>query len=200
MILFIDNYDSFTYNLVDYFGQMTNDLKVVRNDQIDPREIGNLNPDGIVISPGPGSPDDAGISCEVIRISQRRFPIFGVCLGYQAIAQVFGAKVVRAPFPVHGKTAVIQHTVKGIFENIQSPLIAARYHSLIVERASLPDCFTVEAESADHLVMAIAHKEFPIWGVQFHPESILTPDGMQILRNWLELTEIYKRQTQRSKS
>lgn len=198
MILFIDNYDSFTYNLVDYIGQMEPDMQVVRNDQIDVAEIDKLKPDGIVISPGPGTPDDAGISCDVINTYYRTIPIFGVCLGFQAIGQVFGADVVRAPGPVHGKTSLIQHNGKGIFQDIQSPMVATRYHSLIIERKSLPDCLTITAESEDQLIMAIEHKEFPVSGVQFHPESILTTDGMTILKNWLESTRIFQTDKQRS--
>jgi len=192
MILFLDNYDSFTYNLVDYIGQMEPDLLVVRNDQIDIAEITALNPQGIVISPGPGTPDKAGISCAVIEALYQKIPIFGVCLGFQAIGQVFGAKVIRAPFPVHGKTSLIHHNGRGIFKNILSPLEAARYHSLIIERASLPDEFIITAESEDQLIMAIEHQKFPLSGVQFHPESILTPQGMKILRNWLNITKSYK--------
>jgi len=192
MILFLDNYDSFTYNLVDYIGQMEPDLLVIRNDQIDVAEINALNPQGILISPGPGTPDKAGISCEVIKAFHQKIPIFGVCLGFQAIGQVFGARVIRAPFPVHGKTSLIHHNGRGIFENISSPLEAARYHSLIIERASLPDEFIITAESEDQLIMAIEHKKFPLSGVQFHPESILTPQGKKILKNWLNITKSYK--------
>jgi len=188
MILFIDNYDSFTYNLVDYIGQMEADLRVVRNDQIDPAEIKSLQPAGIVISPGPGSPDDAGISCQVIKTCGPTIPILGVCLGFQAIGQVYGGRIVRAPAPVHGKTSVIQHNGQGIFRNIPSPLTAGRYHSLIIERSSLPDCLRIDAESSDHLIMAVSHATFPVCGVQFHPESVMTPEGMNILKNWIEST------------
>jgi anthranilate synthase/aminodeoxychorismate synthase-like glutamine amidotransferase len=189
MILFLDNYDSFTYNLVDYIGQLEPDLMVVRNDQIDVAEIAALHPRGILISPGPGTPDKAGISSTLIKAFHSRIPIFGVCLGFQAIGQAFGAKVIRAPFPVHGKTSLIYHNGRGIFKNIPSPLEAARYHSLIIERASLPDEFIITAESEDQLIMAIEHKIFPLSGVQFHPESILTLQGKRILRNWLSITK-----------
>jgi len=192
MILFLDNYDSFTYNLVDYIGQLEPDLQVIRNDQIDVAKITELNPQGIIISPGPGTPDKAGISCEVIKTFHQKIPIFGVCLGFQAIGQVFGAKVIKAPFPVHGKTSLIHHNGRGIFENIPSPIEAARYHSLILERASLPDEFLITAESEDQLIMAIEHQKFPLSGVQFHPESILTPQGMKILKNWLNITKNYR--------
>jgi len=192
MILFLDNYDSFTYNLVDYIGQLEPDLQVIRNDQIDVAKITELNPQGIIISPGPGTPDKAGISCEVIKTFHQKIPIFGVCLGFQAIGQVCGAKVIRAPFPVHGKTSLIHHNGRGIFENIPSPIEAARYHSLILERASLPDEFLITATSEDQLIMAIEHQKFPLCGVQFHPESILTPQGKEILMNWLNITKSHK--------
>jgi len=192
MILFLDNYDSFTYNLVDYIGQMEPDLRVIRNDQIDVAKITELNPQGIIISPGPGTPENAGISCTVIKTFHQKIPIFGVCLGFQAIGHVFGAKVIRAPFPVHGKTSLIYHNGRGIFEDLSSPLEAARYHSLILERASLPDEFLITATSEDQLIMAIEHQKFPLSGVQFHPESILTPQGMKILKNWLNITKNHR--------
>jgi len=192
MILFLDNYDSFTYNLVDYIGQMEPDLRVIRNDQIDVAKITELNPQGIIISPGPGTPENAGISCTVIKTFHQKIPIFGVCLGFQAIGHVFGAKVIRAPFPVHGKTSLIYHNGRGIFEDLSSPLEAARYHSLILERASLPDEFLITATSEDQLIMAIEHQKFPLCGVQFHPESILTPQGKEILKNWLNITKNHR--------
>jgi len=192
MILFLDNYDSFTYNLVDYIGQLEPDLRVIRNDQISVAEIAAVNPQGIIISPGPGTPDKAGSSCEVIKTFHQKIPILGVCLGFQAIGQVCGAKVIRAPFPVHGKTSLIHHNGRGIFENIPSPIEAARYHSLILERASLPDEFLITATSEDQLIMAIEHQKFPLCGVQFHPESILTPQGKEILMNWLNITKSHK--------
>ena len=191
MILFIDNYDSFTYNLVDYIGQMEPALEVIRNDQIAVADLAKLKPVGIVISPGPGNPDDAGISCDVIKTYAKDTPILGVCLGFQAIGQVFGAKVIRASYPVHGKISMITHNGQGIFNNIKSPIEATRYHSLIVERASLPECLTITAETDDHLIMAMKHDKFPVYGVQFHPESILTVPGMQILENWIEIARNY---------
>ena len=196
MILFIDNYDSFTYNLVDYIGQLHNDVLVVRNDQINVAEIENLKPDGIVISPGPGRPEQAGFSCQIIQTYCHKIPILGVCLGLQAIAQIFGANIVRAPFPVHGKTSIIEHNGQGIFQGMTSPMTAGRYHSLIIERESLPECFTITAESSDHFIMAIAHRKFPLFGVQFHPESVLTLNGMQILRNWVKIADKFKNNTE----
>ncbi|HPC35099.1 MAG TPA: aminodeoxychorismate/anthranilate synthase component II [Candidatus Marinimicrobia bacterium] len=192
MILFIDNYDSFIYNLVDYIGQLRSDVLVARNDQITVNEIENLKPDGIVISPGPGRPEQAGFSCQIIQTYCHKIPILGVCLGLQAIGQVFGAKIVRAPVPVHGKASSIEHNGQGIFRGMASPITAGRYHSLVIERESLPECFTITAESDDHLIMAIAHQKFPLFGVQFHPESVLTPDGMQILRNWVKIADEFK--------
>jgi len=192
MILFIDNYDSFTYNLVDYIGQMETALRVVRNDQIDPAEVGDLKPAGIVISPGPGTPVEAGISCEIISTYGSSVPILGVCLGCQAIGQVYGARIVQAPAPVHGKTSTIWHNGRGIFRDIPVPLTAGRYHSLIIERSSLPDCLQIDAESDDHLIMAVSHVAYPVCGVQFHPESVMTPEGMNILENWIESTRKFR--------
>jgi anthranilate synthase/aminodeoxychorismate synthase-like glutamine amidotransferase len=192
MILFIDNYDSFTYNLVDYIGQMETALRVVRNDQIDPAEVGDLKPAGIVISPGPGTPVEAGISCEIISTYGSSVPILGVCLGCQAIGQVYGARIVQAPAPVHGKTSTIWHNGRGIFRDIPVPLTAGRYHSLIIERSSLPDCLQIDAESDDHLIMAVSHVAYPVCGVQFHPESVMTPEGMSILENWIESTRKFR--------
>ncbi|MBN2424168.1 MAG: aminodeoxychorismate/anthranilate synthase component II [Calditrichaceae bacterium] len=185
MILFIDNYDSFTYNLVDLLGQLEPDLKVIRNDELTAKQAANLNPRGIVISPGPGTPDNAGISCDLIREYGSRIPILGVCLGHQSIGQVFGAKVIRAAYPVHGKTSAIKHNGKGVFKNIATPLEATRYHSLIIDRKTLPDCLEITAETEDNVIMGIIHREYPITGVQFHPESILTLEGPKILANWL---------------
>ncbi len=186
MILFIDNYDSFTYNLVDLLGQLNPDLMVVRNDQITIPEIQSLQPAGIIISPGPGNPADAGISCQLIRHFYDRIPILGVCLGHQCIGEVFGARIVRAPQPVHGKTSRIYHNQRGLFQNIPSPFTATRYHSLIVEKNSLPESLTAIAFTKDNLIMALRHRQYPVYGVQFHPESILTPVGHRILKNWLE--------------
>jgi anthranilate synthase/aminodeoxychorismate synthase-like glutamine amidotransferase len=186
MILFIDNYDSFTYNLVDYFGQYQPDLLVRRNDKISLEEIASADPDGIVLSPGPGTPNDAGISNDVIRSFCKTKQIFGVCLGHQCIGEVFGARIVRAPEPVHGKTAQIIHQNAEIFRTLPSPFEATRYHSLIIEKTSLPDDLEITAETNDGLIMGIRHKKYPVCGVQFHPESILTVEGKTIIKNWLD--------------
>ena len=191
MILFIDNYDSFTYNLVDLLGQLEPDLKVIRNDELTAKQAADLNPQGIVISPGPGMPDNAGISCDLIREFGSRIPVLGVCLGHQSIGQVFGAKVIRAEYPVHGKTSAIKHNGKGVFKNIPSPLEATRYHSLIIDRKTLPDCLEITAETEDNIIMGIIHRDYPITGVQFHPESILTPEGPKMLANWLNFTKSF---------
>ena len=189
MIFFIDNYDSFTYNLVDYFGQLEADLRVVRNDRITIEEIHNLRPAGIVLSPGPGVPNQAGICKEVIAKFYQKVPILGVCLGHQCIGEVFGTKIVRAPEPVHGKTTKVHHSNGRLFAGIPSPFEATRYHSLIVDRNSVGDELKITAESDDGLIMAVQHREYPVYGVQFHPESILTPDGFQIIRNWLKIAK-----------
>lgn len=185
MILFIDNYDSFTYNLVDLLGKMEPDLRVVRNDEIPIHEIAKLKPEGIVISPGPGRPEDAGISMDIIKNYGPDIPILGICLGHQSIGQIYGGKVIRADYPVHGKTSQVQHTDHFVFIQIPSPFEATRYHSLIVERNSLPDCLEIIAETEEGVIMGMQHKEYPITGLQFHPESILTPQGQQMLANWL---------------
>jgi para-aminobenzoate synthetase component 2 len=188
MLLVIDNYDSFTYNLVQYLGELGAEMKVFRNDEIGVDKIeSELKPEKILISPGPGTPDDAGISLDVIERFAKRIPILGVCLGHQAIGQFFGGKVVRGPEPVHGKPVSIKHDGKTIFEEIPQDFAAGRYHSLIVERNSLPDCLEVSADSPDGLVMAMRHKQLPIEGVQFHPESILTEHGKRLLANFLKL-------------
>ena len=191
MILFIDNYDSFTYNLVDYFGQLEPSLKVVRNDQITPDEIAELQPAGIVISPGPGTPDNAGVCCDVIRQFYQTIPILGVCLGHQCIGQVFGANIIRAPEPVHGKTALIRHMGNEIFAGVPSPFAATRYHSLIIDRKSVPNELQITADTEDDLIMAIQHNIHQVYGVQFHPESILTSEGFKIIANWLEKTRAF---------
>lgn len=186
MLLVIDNYDSFTYNLVQYLGELGAEMKVVRNDEVSVDEIENeLRPEKILISPGPGTPDAAGISLEVINRFSERLPILGVCLGHQAIGQHFGGKVVRAPEPVHGKPVEVRHDGRTLFEGIESSFSAGRYHSLIVERESLPECLEISAESPDGLIMAMRHREFPVEGVQFHPESILTEHGKTMLKNFL---------------
>lgn len=188
MLLIIDNYDSFTYNLVQYLGELGAEMRVFRNDEISVEEIENeLKPQRILISPGPGTPDDAGISLDLLRRFAGRVPILGVCLGHQAIASVFGGKVVRAPEPVHGKPAEISHDGKTIFEGLSSPFHAGRYHSLIVERETLPECLEISAASPDGLIMALRHKTQKTEGVQFHPESILTMEGKKLLQNFLNL-------------
>lgn len=187
MILVIDNYDSFTYNLVQYLGQLGAELRVERNDQITVEEIAGLRPEKILISPGPCSPDRAGISCDVIRRFAEEMPIFGVCLGHQCVGQVYGARVLRAERLMHGKTSMIRHDGRGILIGMPDPFEATRYHSLIVERASLPDCLTVTAETDAGEIMGLQHTNLPVYGVQFHPESILTREGMKIMENFLRL-------------
>jgi anthranilate synthase/aminodeoxychorismate synthase-like glutamine amidotransferase len=188
MLLVIDNYDSFTYNLVQYLGELGAEMEVRRNDAVSIEEIETeLNPEKILISPGPGTPDAAGISLEVLKTYAGRLPILGVCLGHQAIGQMFGGKVVRAPVPVHGKPVEIRHDGRTIFEGLENDFQAGRYHSLIVERESLPDCLEISAESPDGLIMAMRHKTYPVEGVQFHPESILTTEGKKILQNFLRI-------------
>lgn len=190
MLLVIDNYDSFTYNLVQYLGELGIEMKIFRNDEISVDDIANaIKPDSILISPGPGTPDDAGISLEVLSRFAGKVPILGVCLGHQAIGQYFGGKVVRAPEPVHGKPVVIEHDAKTIFNGIPNGFAAGRYHSLVVENDSLPDELEVSATSPDGLIMAMRHKTHKIEGVQFHPESILTEHGKLMLRNFIEMTD-----------
>ena len=187
MILVIDNYDSFTYNLVQYFGEMGADLRVKRNDEITLDEIEALRPERIVISPGPKSPREAGISCAVIERFGPRLPIFGVCLGHQCMGEVYGGDVVRAPRLMHGKTSPIRHNGQGLFAGLPSPFEATRYHSLIVDRATLPAVLEITADTAEEEIMGLRHREFPVHGVQFHPESILTDSGKAILQNFLNL-------------
>ncbi|MFP4978617.1 aminodeoxychorismate/anthranilate synthase component II [Paenibacillus sp. CN-4] len=188
MILVIDNYDSFTYNLVQYLGELGEDVTVRRNDEIGIEEIERMAPDHILISPGPCTPNEAGISLELIDHFKGKIPIFGVCLGHQAIGQAFGGKVVRAERLMHGKTSPIQHRGTSVFQGMESPFTATRYHSLIVERESLPDCLEITAETAEGEIMGLRHKEYPIEGVQFHPESIITDHGHTMLRNFLNQT------------
>ena len=186
MLLVIDNYDSFTYNLVQYLGELGADMKVIRNDEASVDEIeSEMRPEKILISPGPGTPDDAGVSLEVIDRFAEKIPILGVCLGHQAIGQHFGGKVIRAPEPVHGKPVQVSHDGRTIFEGIDGNFKAGRYHSLVVERESLPECLEISAESPDGLVMAMRHRSLPLEGVQFHPESILTEHGKKMLGNFL---------------
>ncbi|TCP53377.1 para-aminobenzoate synthetase component 2 [Tumebacillus sp. BK434] len=186
MILMIDNYDSFVYNLVQYLGEMGHELVVRRNDGISVEEIAALNPRVIVISPGPCSPNEAGVSLEVIRTFAGKIPLLGVCLGHQSIAQAFGGHVVRAEQLMHGKTSRIEHDGQTMFAGLPSPLTVCRYHSLIVERETLPECFEISAWTEAGEIMAIRHKELAVEGVQFHPEAILTEHGKQMLRNFLE--------------
>ncbi|MBX3243311.1 MAG: aminodeoxychorismate/anthranilate synthase component II [Acidobacteria bacterium] len=187
MLLVIDNYDSFTYNLVQYLGELGADMRVIRNDEITSEEIEELGPDRILISPGPGTPDDAGVSLDVIRRFAGRVPILGVCLGHQAIGQFFGGKVARAPEPVHGKPVDILHDGKTIFEGIPNGFAAGRYHSLVVERNGFPETLEISASSPDGLIMGLRHREKKIEGVQFHPESILTEHGKLMLQNFMNL-------------
>ncbi len=185
MILVIDNYDSFTWNLVQYLAELGAEPCVVRNDQIDLAGIEARAPERLIISPGPGSPNEAGISCDAIRALSGRVPILGVCLGHQCIGQVFGGRIVRAARLMHGKTSWIHHRGDGILAGLPQPFEATRYHSLLIERASLPECLRLTGWTEEDEVMAVEHVEWPIYGVQFHPESILTREGRQILRNFL---------------
>ncbi|MGD9561446.1 MAG: aminodeoxychorismate/anthranilate synthase component II [Pyrinomonadaceae bacterium] len=187
MLLVIDNYDSFTYDLVQYLGELGAAMKIVRNDEITVDEIEGLRPAKILISPGPGTPDGAGITLSVLERFAGRVPVLGVCLGHQAIGQHFGGKVVRGPEPVHGKPVVIKHDGRTLFRGIEGEFTAGRYHSLVVERESLPDSLEVSAESPDGLVMGLRHRELPVEGVQFHPESILTEHGKTMLANFLSI-------------
>ncbi len=188
MILVIDNYDSFTYNLVQYLGEIGEEVIVRRNDEVDLAGVEALAPDHILISPGPCTPNEAGISLSLIDHFKGKIPIFGVCLGHQSIGQAFGGDVIRAERLMHGKTSEIFHDGKTLFEGLPSPFIATRYHSLIVKTETLPDCLEVSARTAEGEIMALRHKEYPIEGVQFHPESIITQHGHQILRNFLRRT------------
>lgn len=190
MILMIDNYDSFTYNLVQYLGEMGETLVVRRNDEITIEEIERLAPDFLMISPGPCSPDEAGISLEAIEYFSGKIPIFGVCLGHQAIGQVFGGQVIRAERLMHGKTSQVYHDGKTVYMNVPNPFRATRYHSLIIEKDSLPDSFEISAWTQEGEIMGIRHKHLPIEGVQFHPESIMTENGKQLLRNFLEANRV----------
>jgi anthranilate synthase/aminodeoxychorismate synthase-like glutamine amidotransferase len=188
MILVIDNYDSFTYNLVQLLGNLTQDVTVRRNDQIDLNAIEEMSPDGIVLSPGPGRPEDAGISVDLIKRFSPTIPILGVCLGHQAVGVAFGARVVHAPTLMHGRTSQITHSGAPLFNGVENPFTATRYHSLVIDRASLPDELDVTAQTTDGVVMAVRHKRYETTGVQFHPESILTDEGTKLLHNWLEVT------------
>ena len=186
MILIIDNYDSFTYNLVQYLGELGAELVVYRNDQISLEEIADIAPEKIVISPGPCTPNEAGISVALVQHFAGKIPILGVCLGHQSIGQAFGGKIVGAPTIMHGKVSEIHHRGQSIFEGLSDPFIATRYHSLIVERDSLPDCLEITAETDDGVIMGLRHRDMAVDGVQFHPESILTDEGKNLLQNFLD--------------
>jgi len=188
MLLMIDNYDSFTYNLVQYFGELGEEIEVFRNDKVSLSEIEKLNPEMLVISPGPGTPKDAGISLDLINHFTGKLPILGVCLGHQCIGESFGGNIVRAPRLMHGKTSLIHHDGKDIFKELPNPLEATRYHSLIIEKETLPDCLEINAWTEEQEIMGVKHKECSVWGVQFHPESILTTSGKELLNNFLELS------------
>ncbi|NDB95688.1 MAG: aminodeoxychorismate/anthranilate synthase component II [Verrucomicrobia bacterium] len=187
MLLVIDNYDSFTYNLVQYFGELGADPVVKRNDAVTADEVERMRPDKIVISPGPGTPADAGISMDLIRRFGPKLPILGVCLGHQSIGEVYGGKVVRAERLMHGKTSPIRHDGKGVFAGLPNPFEATRYHSLLVEKESVPACLEVTADTAEGEIMGLRHREFPVHGVQFHPESILSKEGKDLLANFLNM-------------
>lgn len=185
-VLVLDNYDSFVYNLVQYLGELGADPLVHRNDDLTVEQVVALRPDAVLLSPGPGRPEDAGILCDlIVPAASAGIPVFGVCLGHQAIGHVFGGEVVRAPELMHGKTSEVTHTGEGVFTGLPSPITATRYHSLVVERSTLPDCLVVTAETADGMIMGMRHRDLPIEGVQFHPESILTAHGHAMLRNFL---------------
>jgi len=186
MLLMIDNYDSFTYNLVQYLSELGEEVGVYRNDQITLEEIHRLKPSRIVISPGPCTPNEAGISLSLIREFSEKIPILGVCLGHQSIGQAFGGQIVRAPRIMHGKISPIHHDGKTIFQGLQNPFDATRYHSLVIEPSSMPNCLEVSAKTSEGEIMAVRHKKFPVEGVQFHPESILTLEGKKLLKNFLE--------------
>lgn len=188
MLVMIDNYDSFTYNLVQYLGELGEEVKTFRNDEISLDEIAELNPDRIMLSPGPCTPNQAGISLASIDRFAGKIPLLGVCLGHQSIGQAFGGKVVHAKKIMHGKTSSIEHTNQGVFANIPNPYTVTRYHSLVVERESLPDCLEITAWTDDGEIMGLRHKELAVQGVQFHPESILTEHGHALLKNFLEMT------------
>jgi para-aminobenzoate synthetase component 2 len=187
MLLMIDNYDSFTYNLVQYFGELGEDVQVYRNDKITIEEIEALHPQRLVVSPGPCTPKEAGISVEAIRHFAGRLPVLGVCLGHQSLAVAFGGEVIRADRLMHGKTSMVQHDSRTIFRDLPNPFEATRYHSLLVNRANLPDCLEITAQSAEGEIMGLRHRSLGVEGVQFHPESILTRSGMDLLRNFLKL-------------
>ncbi len=187
MIVIIDNYDSFTFNLVQYFGEHESDIRVFRNDAITVSEVETMKPDRLVVSPGPCTPNEAGISVELIQALGSRIPLLGVCLGHQSIGAAFGGEIVGAGAIVHGKTSAIHHTGDPLFAGVPSPFKATRYHSLIIQRDTCPDVLEITAETEDGIIMGVAHREYPIWGVQFHPESILTESGKGIIANFMSL-------------
>jgi anthranilate synthase/aminodeoxychorismate synthase-like glutamine amidotransferase len=189
MLLIIDNYDSFTYNLVQYFGELGAEMRIFRNDEITVDEIEKMQPSLLCVSPGPCTPTEAGISCEAIARLGSRIPTLGVCLGHQSIGQVYGGDVIRAPRLMHGKTSPIEHADKGVFAHLPQPFEATRYHSLIVKRETLPACLEITAWTAEGEIMGLQHREHPVHGVQFHPESILTQAGKQLLQNFLDLAK-----------
>jgi len=186
MILIIDNYDSFTYNVYQYIASLGYEVEVIRNDQTTVEEIAAKNYSAIIISPGPGTPDDAGISKEVIAKFAGQVPMLGICLGHQSIAEVFGGRVVRAPKPVHGKVSFVHHSGTGIYQGLPQPFVAGRYHSLLVDSESVPACLEVTSKTEDGLIMGLKHREYTVEGVQFHPESVLTPEGMKLFNNFLQ--------------
>ena len=189
MIILIDNYDSFTYNLLHYLEENGENVEVIRNDEKSSEEILSKNPDAIVISPGPCDPDKAGVTLDLIKkCADKKIPVFGVCLGYQALAQVFGGNVIKGDVPVHGKTSEIIHEQQHVFKDVPSPFTATRYHSLIVEKDGLPSCLEITAETKDGVIMGLSHKELPLHGVQFHPESIASEYGHKILKNFISIT------------
>ena len=191
-VTLIDNYDSFTFNLAHYLGELGAEVTVRRNDEIGVAEVLGDEPDAIVLSPGPCTPNEAGICLDLVRAASLSTPIFGVCLGHQAIGQAFGGDVVRAPAPVHGKTSRISHNARGVFRGLNGPFEATRYHSLVIDRPSAPEALEVTAESDDGLIMAVEHRERPVYGVQFHPESIASENGRAILRNFLDLAAAFR--------
>lgn len=189
MLLMIDNYDSFVYNLVRYFEELGEEIKVVRNDKITIKEIKEMNIDGIVISPGPKSPAEAGISLEVIDNFKKKLPILGICLGHQCIGKYFNANIIKGKEPVHGKIFYINHNREGLFKNIKNPLRVTRYHSLIIDKDNLPSCLEITSETKDKVIMGIKHKEYEIYGLQFHPEAEMTEEGHAILKNFINITK-----------
>jgi anthranilate synthase component 2 len=190
-VTLIDNYDSFTFNLVHYLGELGAEVEVWRNDEIAVKDALAAEPDAIVLSPGPCTPSEAGVCLDLVRAASETTPMLGVCLGHQAIGEAFGGEIVRAPAPMHGKVSRISHNARGLFRGLNGPFSATRYHSLIIERSSAPDELEITAESDDGIVMGVAHREHPVFGVQFHPESIASENGRQILRNFLELADAF---------